>query len=203
MKKLTLCVLLTLASLTDSNDSKAQEVDWRIVGGVNFSFVEETPQLLDAASAFGYTLGVAADIGSNLFLQPSLQYASHGSTVTIPSATDGNTKHAMRLNYIRVPVQAGLRLFEGGSMIPFNIEGRAGLSQSFLVGFNDNVKSGAGPALTDDDIAGMRTAGIVGAGVRLLFFSLDVEYEFGLTDLFVDNGSTKLDALYVIFGGNF
>ncbi len=202
MKKLTFIVLLTLSSLTGTV-SKAQEVDWRIVGGLNFAYVEETPQLLDAASAFGYTLGVAADIGSNLFLQPSVQYSSYGSTVTIPSASEGDTKHAIRANYIRVPLQAGLRLFEASSAIPFNIEGRAGLSQSFLVGFNDRVRSGSGTALSEDDIAGMRTAGIVGAGVRLLFFSLDVEYEFGLTDLFVNNGSTKLDALYVIFGGNF
>jgi hypothetical protein len=199
MKKLMITALLVLGSFT----VQAQDVDWRLVGGVNFSYVEETPQLLDATSAFGYTLGIAADIGSHLFLQPSLQYASHGSSVTIPSATDGDTKHSIRVNYIRVPVQAGLRLFEGGSAIPFNIEGRAGLSQSFRVGFSDRVKSGTGAALTSDDIAGMRTAGVVGAGVRLLFFSLDVEYEFGLTDLFVNNGPTKLDALYVIFGGNF
>ena len=200
MKKLTILLLFSLASLTTT--SKAQEVDWRLVGGVNFAYVEETPQLLEASSAFGYTLGVAADIGSHLFLQPSLQYSSYGSSVTIPSAY-GDTKHALRVNYIRVPVQAGLRLFEGGSMIPFNIEGRAGLSQSFRVGFDDKVKSGSGSALSEGDIAGMRTAGVVGAGVRLLFFSLDVEYEFGLTDLFVNNGDTKLDALYIIFGGNF
>lgn len=198
MKKLTIAALLVLASLS----IKAQDdVNYRFTAGVNFAFVEETPQLTDAASSFGYMLGVAADIGGRLFLQPSIQYASYGSTIML--ASGGESKHAMRLGYIRVPVQAGLRLFESGSMIPFNLEARAGLSESFLVGFSDKVTSGSDVALGKDDIAGMRTAAVVGAGVRLLFFSLDVEYEFGLTDVLENNPNTKLDALYVIFGGNF
>jgi hypothetical protein len=100
-------------------------------------------------------------------------------------------------------VQVGARLFEASSSSPLNVEVRGGLSESVRVGFNDNIKSGPGREITSADIADFRTAGVVGAGIRLLFFSLDVEYEFGLTDLFVDNGTTKLDALYVIFGGNF
>lgn len=198
MKKLTITALLVLGSFT----IQAQDVDYRVTGGVNFAYIEERPPLTDAASSLGFMLGVAANVGEHLFLQPSIQYASYGSTVTLPSVT-GDTKHAMRLGFIRVPVQAGLRLFEAESSSPINLEARAGISESFLIGFSDKVQGGSGSELTRDDIAGIRTAGVVGAGVRLLFFSLDIEYEFGLTDIFENSPSTKLDALYLIFGGNF
>ena len=171
-------------------------MEYAITGGINYGYYEQVAPLTDAFSRLGYMIGVRGSLGSNIFFEPAIEFASYGSVITLNDQTD----HKMRSNYIRVPLQAGVKLFDEA---PVNIEVRAGLTESFLVGFTDEVTAGASPAFVKNDISGLRTAGIIGGGIRVFFLKLDLEYEWGLTNFFKNNGNSKLNAFYLILGGNF
>ncbi len=197
MKKLLLAVFL-LAAMTGIIRPVQAQMEYGLIGGINFGYYQNVPPITDAISSLGYMIGVRGSLGSNIFFEPAIEFASYGSTLTDGPADI--TDHKMRSNYIRVPLQVGAKIFDDA---PVNIEVRAGISESFVVGFTDQVTSGPSPAFTKSDISGTRTAAIIGGGVRLFFLKLDLEYEWGLTNFFVNNGTSKLNAFYIILGGNF
>lgn len=183
-------------------------MQYAVIGGINYGYFEKlTPPLTDAFSRLGYMIGVRGSLGSNIFFEPAIEFASYGSVLTITDpiipiseTSPTSSDHKMRSNYIRVPLQVGAKIFDDA---PVNIEVRAGLTQSFLVGYTDEINSGTGAPFVKSDISGMRTAGIIGGGIRVFFLKLDVEYEWGLTNFFKNNGNSKLNAFYLILGGNF
>ncbi|HYM19702.1 MAG TPA: outer membrane beta-barrel protein, partial [Candidatus Kapabacteria bacterium] len=158
LKKLMLATVIVSVFATnmfaqdsgDNKDSKPDKMEYSIVGGVNFGYFNTVPPLMDAVSSFGYMIGVGGNLGTNLFFAPAIEFASYGSTITLNDANI--TDHKMRSNYIRVPVQLGLKLFEDGDL---NAEIRAGVSESFLIGFTDDPS--AGSPFMRNDISGMRT----------------------------------------------
>jgi hypothetical protein len=147
-------------------------------------------------------LGGRATIGSNIFLEPELEFTSYGSTITLDASNgdESRSSHKMRSNYIRIPLEAGAKIFD---QAPVNIELRLGIAESALVGFTDEVTGGTGAPFTKSDISSFRTGGLIGGGVRLFFLKLDLEYEWALTNFFVNRGDAKQSALYIILGGNF
>jgi len=177
------------------------QVEYGIIGGVNFAYFNQVPPLTDAISSLGYAIGARASIGTNIFFEPEIEFVSYGSTITLDNSNgiaENGTTHKMRSNYIRVPLEAGVKVFEES---PVNVEVRAGIAESFLVGFTDDA--GSAPAFTSSDIAGTRTGGIIGGGVRILFLKLDLEYEWALTNFFKNKGDAKQSAFYIVLGGNF
>ncbi|MDP4220793.1 MAG: outer membrane beta-barrel protein [Bacteroidota bacterium] len=193
MKKIALALFLLLGSIAPVAHA---QMEYGIIGGINFAYFNKVPPLGDAVSSLGYMLGVRGSLGTNFFFEPAVEFASYGSTLQLDNGTD----HKMRSNYIRVPLQVGLKVFEEA---PVNVEVRAGLSESFLVSYTDEITAGTGPAFTKNDINFARTAAIIGGGVRVLFLKFDLEYEWGLTDFFKSTGGTQFRALYLILGGNF
>ena len=194
MKKLSLAIFFSLGIMTSASHAQMQ---YAVTGGLNFAYFNFTPPITDAISSLGYMIGVRGSLGSNLFFEPAIEFVSYGSTIT---TLDDATSHQMRSNYIRVPLQAGVKLFDD---FPVNIEARAGIGESFLVGYTDHVAAGPGPAFTKSDINAMRTTAIIGGGIRVFFLKLDLEYEWGLTDFFKNKGGADFRAFYIILGGNF
>jgi hypothetical protein len=205
MKKV-LTFMILLAALCIANILHAQSsMTFRITGGLNFAYVKEVPPITEAASHLGYMLGINGNLGSHVFFQPGLQFASIGSAIEVPGqTTTGDVRHEFRANYIRVPVQVGLRLIDPSSALgisPFNVEVRGGVSGSYLVGFTDRVSAESEPKLDENNIRSLRTAFVVGAGVRLAFLSLGLEYEHAINTMFINNSATKVNVLYIVFGG--
>ncbi len=194
MKKQLLAILLILC-ITGLASAPRAQMQFAVTGGVNYAYFNTVPPVSDAFSSLGYMIGVRGSLGSNFFVQPAIQFTSFGSTLT----TNDATAHQMRANYIRVPLEAGVKLFDD---FPVNLEARAGIGESFLVGYNDQA-TGGGQPFTRSDINAMRTTAIIGGGIRVLFLKLDVEYEWGLTDFFKNKGGADFRAFYVILGGNF
>ncbi len=190
-------ILLAVFILTGPALAARAQMQFGVTGGLNFAYFNQVPPVIDAVSSLGYMLGIRGSVGSNLFFEPSIEYVSFGSTIT---TLDDGTSHQMRSNYIRVPLQAGVKVFDD---FPVNMEIRAGIGESFLVGFTDQVTAGPGPAFGKSDINNMRTTGIIGGGIRVFFLKFDLEYEWGLTDYFKNRGGTEFRALYLILGGNF
>ncbi len=195
MKKQLLALLISLGITGWASAPRAQ-MQFAVTGGLNYSYFNKVPPVSDAFSSLGYMIGVRGSLGSNFFVEPAIQFTSFGSTLT---TSNDATAHQMRSNYIRVPLEAGVKLFDD---FPVNLEARAGIGESFLVGYSDQA-TGKGQPFTRSDINAMRTTAIIGGGVRVLFLKLDVEYEWGLTDFFKNKGGTDFRAFYIILGGNF
>jgi hypothetical protein len=195
MKKIVLALLIMIGSAMPAS----AQMEYGVIGGINFAYFHQVVPITDAISSLGYMIGVRGSLGANIFFEPAIEFASYGSTITLD--LDKQTDHKMRSNYIRIPLQGGVKVFDEA---PVNIEVRAGLSESFLVGFTD-APSGSGSPFLKSDINVARTAGIIGGGVRVFFLKLDLEYEWGLTNFFANStyGASKLNALYIILGGNF
>ena len=196
MKKLSFALLICLGLMVSASTPRAQ-MQFGVTGGLNFAYFNTVPPVTDAISSLGYMIGLRGSVGSNIFFEPSIEYVSFGSTIT--TLGDG-TSHKMRSNYIRVPLQAGVKLFDD---FPVNIEARAGIGESFLVGYQDQVTAGPGLPFSKSDVNNMRTTAIIGGGIRVFFLKLDLEYEWGLTPYFKDKGGTEFRAFYIILGGNF
>jgi hypothetical protein len=174
----------------------AQGMDFGLIGGINGAFFHDVPPVTDAVSSLGYMIGLRGTAGSNVFVEPAIEFVSYGSTITLAD----ETRHEQRSNYIRFPLQVGLKLFGDA---PVNVEVRGGLSGSVLVGYSDDVTNGPGGYFTRGDINPTRAGAILGGGVRLAFLKVDLEYEWGLTDFYSHNPGTRLNSLYFILGGNF
>jgi hypothetical protein len=196
MKKLLSAFFLIFALSLEISPARAQ-MQFGVTGGLNFAYFNTVPPVTDAISSLGYMIGLRGSIGSNFFFEPSIEYVSFGSTIT---TINDATSHKMRSNYIRVPLQGGVKLFDD---FPVNIEVRAGIGESFLVGYDDQVTGGFGKPFVQSDINSMRTTGIIGGGIRVFFLKLDLEYEWGLTPYFKDKGGSEFRAFYIILGGNF
>lgn len=203
-KVLFLLVLLGVSTISYSQEDN-ESMSYRITAGLNFAYMKEVPPLLDAISNVGFMIGVNGNLGSHLFFQPGLQFTSYGNGIVLPeSGATETSRHEMRANYIRVPLQVGVRLLDPSTVIgilPFNVEVHGGISGSYLVGYSDKVTSGADAVITKSEIEPLRAGAIIGAGVRLVFFTLGVEYEYGLTQFFKNRGDSKLNAFYVVIGG--
>jgi hypothetical protein len=172
------------------------QMDYGLIGGINGAFFHDVPPVTDAVSSLGYMIGIRGSAGSNVFIEPALEFVSYGSTITLAD----ETRHEQRSNYIRLPLQVGVKLFGDA---PVNVEARGGLSGSVLVGYSDDVSNGSGSYFTRGDISPTRAGAIIGGGVRLAFLKVDLEYEWGLTDFYTHNPGTRLNSLYFILGGNF
>jgi hypothetical protein len=202
----------TAAATATESSSSSSEGGFRfgITAGMNFSYIGGSPVIPTNQTEIGYMLGVSGSTTGNFFLHPGIEFASYVNTLTYGDSTApaAQTVHFSRTNYIRIPLQAGFRLFgrsEGGIAPPFNLELRLGVSESFLVGTTDHVNQGLGEAFDSDDFESMRTGLIAGLGVQVLFLSINFEYEWGVTNHFASERGTdaKLDALYIVFGGSF
>lgn len=200
----------TAAASESPSSSDESGFKFGIVTGINFSYIGGSPVVPTNQTEVGYMVGLTGSTSGNFFLQPGLQFVSYVNTLTYGDSTStvAQTDHFSRCNYIRIPLQAGFRLFgrsEGGIAPPVNVELRLGASESFLVGATDHVNQGPGEAFVKDDFESMRTGLIVGLGIQVLFLSLNLEYEWGVSNHFSSDasGDATLDALYIVFGGSF
>ncbi|HEY6172231.1 MAG TPA: hypothetical protein VIX80_08240 [Candidatus Kapabacteria bacterium] len=200
----------TAAASESSSSSSEGGFKFGITAGMNFSYIGSTTIVPTSQSEVGYMVGVSGSTSGNFFLHPALQFVSYVNTLTYGDAATPLTQtvHFSRCNYIRIPIQAGFRLFgrsSEGIAPPFNVELRLGVSESFLVGATDHINQGPGAAFVSDDFESMRTGLIAGLGIQVLFLSINFEYELGVTNHFASERGTdsKLDALYIVFGGSF
>ncbi|HEY6172229.1 MAG TPA: porin family protein [Candidatus Kapabacteria bacterium] len=205
MRKVLFLIAFLAVSTISFSQEESESMSYRITGGLNFAYMKEVPPVLDAFSNLGFMVGINGNLGSHLFFQPGLQFTSYGSAVVLPeSGATETSRHEMRANYIRVPLQVGLRLFDPSTVLgifPFNLEVRGGVSGSYLVGYSDKVTSGSDAPIMKSDVEPFRTALVVGAGVRLVFLSLGVEYEYGLSKFFKNIDDSKLNAFFIVIGG--
>lgn len=177
MKRLLILSFVLLFSL----HSKAQEIDFGLKAGANFSTLTDASGLSNKTGFLaGAFLGVK--FSDKFALQPELLYSQQGAEFNLGD---------FDLNYVNVPVVVKYYIVQGLNL-------QAGPQFGFLV--DDNISDVSGNIR---DSESFDLSGIIGAGYDLpLGLRIDARYHFGFTDVF-DSASGKNGVFSVALGYSF
>jgi len=150
--------------------------------GINISKLQnpvDIPGLnIEISEVIGLQLGGNIRIGSDFYLQPGFYYHKIGSDLKIVSELEGIQDFNGKLNIdiIQIPLLIGYRFLRLGL---FDLRIHGGGSLSFVTRAEDEIIG----ILSKDDFNKNVWGLVAGGGFDVLFLSVDVDYEFGLTDM--------------------
>lgn len=190
MKKLFLIVLISTLSLIGYS-----QLGFGLKGAVSMSSF--STDISDYENAFntGFQAGAYLRIGDKWHLQPEIYFAgktgefSYDMSVEEPNSL--NVKETVTLSTIDVPVLVGFKIIDPPA---FNIRLQAGPVASLVVNKNfDLTLNGISHDPTDtyiDSWNDLNWALQFGAGVDVLFLTIDLRYELGLSSLYTQPESS-------------
>lgn len=172
MKKLTLLFVIVLLS----SSFGFGQLTLGLKGGYTaFKFSCDVDSV-ETTFGSGFHGGAFLRIGKRVYLQPEVCYSYTGSTFTHPSTTPANDwKQKVTLGSLDIPVLVGFKIIDT-QLITFRI--MAGPELSTVLSSSVDNQSQTGP-ITTDDIKKTNWSGQVGAGVDILFITVDLRYQFG------------------------
>lgn len=142
--------------------------------GINYLWVGDRPQGLDRAGAEqGWQAGLDLRLGKRFYFQPGIYYVSTGASIS--SIEDIKNIKTGNASFMKIPVNVGYKLINSGI---FKLRIHGGGVANKLIGTKD------GGVLSASDFEPWNYGANVGAGIDLLFLTLDVNYEWGLTDMY-------------------
>lgn len=164
----------------------AQKVDRPLYvnpkGGINISGLsEELKGLKQGSAQIGYSAGIDFRIGDGVvFFQPGAFFYEYNAEYRITEpvlAQSGTVSYNtdILVQSIKVPTQLGIRVFTTKLLAV-----RANLGPAF--NFAVNIEEDPLFPLNPDHFKTVSVGGVVGAGVDLTVFTIDLNYEFGLSD---------------------
>jgi len=172
MKKLALAVAMSVLMVSAVT---AAPIKGGLKVGLGLSTLTGADTFADASSKLGFAAGAFADFGvsPSFSVQPEVLYATKGTQSSIDSAAKWN------LTYINIPVLAKLKLGNlKASMVPTVFAGpQLGLLLS------SKMTNGTNDVDMKDVTNSTDFAVVLGAGLDIQKFSLDVRYDLGLTSL--------------------
>lgn len=156
--------------------------------GLSASTLSSDPQGSEASARFGYQIGASLRIGNRLHLQPGIYLQRTGTALKTRSEIDLNTiKDEVDLQAIFVSAGIGYKLIETQ---PATLRLTAGLGGTAILDVQNNDLG-----LDIDNFNVILIGTPVGLGLDLLgFVTVDLSYEFGLTNVFDDLFGIQVDA---------
>lgn len=203
MKHPRTLILLLLLATSALVTVQAQEI--RLGGGYSGSSVDS-----DASDNWkgqaGYQYGLDVTLGDRFFLKPGIwMQVRNLNFTTVGVGDDGkptgvvtDTKYTSKA--LRIPVMAGLRLFDHDNTTDFNMYVFGG--PTALIGLSTD---------TDDNTLSFTTKGTqwylgLGLGAEFSFIFIDAGYDVGLTNMFDGDGintNPKVNNFYIDAGLRF
>jgi hypothetical protein len=171
MLRIAPAVVVSLAVLLFPGQGRAQ-LELRPAIGLTFTDVSQDPAGGEAQGRVGWQLGGTVAYGKKLYVEGGAFYAKK-STEFSSSTPDPDLTTS--LSGIRIPVTIGYHLL-GSEKNPFGLRLFGGGSAFF-------VTSVDAPGLTEDDFESPTYGVFAGAGVDIMIFFLDLQYEWSLTDV--------------------
>ncbi|MBX3102040.1 MAG: PorT family protein [Bacteroidetes bacterium] len=176
---LAFCLLGTSSLFAQPENQKLVEIG--ALAGLNVSRLNTNTSDIDTYSSTGYLVGglLRLNIG-NLYAQPELLFSVKGSELR-----SGNSDRVkVDFQNVEIPLIVGFKVFNKKN---FNLRVMGGPSASYAV----NIKGDANFDNADDYFKRGQWNVQLGAGVDILFLTLDVRYEWGLNDLRTAQGSRE------------
>lgn len=125
-----------------------------------------------------FQVGAFARFGKKLYLQPEIFYATSGGTIKLEAS---DVKEEIKLKNLCIPVLVGFKLINAKI---FNLRLMAGPSINFILDKDVDADALFQDPLQESDFKNTAWGMDVGAGMDIFFLSLDVRYEFGLTNIY-------------------
>lgn len=140
----------------------------------------------------GYALGGLLRFGGRLYFAPGLFYQSTGFQATGSDTISLETiEETVGVSSVQVPVYIGYNLTgaaDANSTSTLGVRIYAGPSISWVTSVADNDFG-----LTKDDYASTIVGGVLGAGVDISTFTIDLNYEIGLSEVFSEDFTDGTD----------
>jgi hypothetical protein len=163
--------------------------------GLNFSSFTNLEDGLSQNTLVGYQAGAGLLIGSTWYVEPGIQWVKTG-TETAMDGTDLKIKS--ELSYLRIPVMAGYRFF-GGTENILNLRLFAGPSLNIVTDVSVDSES-----LESEEYNTAIWGLNAGLGVDVLFLFADINYEWGMSNVFSEEGfDQKNNVLFISVGARF
>lgn len=167
---------------------QAQEVDLGKIHlgafiGPNLSTHAVEGNGFNASNRFGYQLGGFLRYGEFIYLQSGLTYFSMNSRLSslstgIPPGGPVEVADRVNVRYLQLPVLAGIRFFQQDRR-DLGLRLQGGGNVSMLMGVSNNALQ-----LSSNDYQNLWLGTQAGLGLDVWFFSLDLGYQWGLSNAF-------------------
>jgi hypothetical protein len=177
MKKLLILFIVLLTAL----DNYGQFTFGPKIG-YNTSKLTTDVDSISESIKHNFQIGAFARFGKKLYIQPEIFYGTSGGTLEIEGSAV--KKEEVKFNNLSIPVLVGFKLIDAKV---FNIRVMAGPVANFILGTKVEASEVIEDPLQDNDFKNASWGMDVGAGVDVLFLTLDIRYEFGLNNIY--NGS--------------
>lgn len=190
MKKLSLSLI---AALLLSFPSLAQ-LDVSFMAGVNSTDFRCNPQEYLVLNNWGYQAGVHVRIGKKTYFETGVQWLQ--SKTEFQTTTDNIIQSdVIKVSHVRIPAYLGKRIINLGIV---DLRINTGPTMRIVSDVMDNEynihKEYFNDAVWSWDF---------GAGLDVLSFSLDVNYEIGLSEVIANANGTQNDILNITLGLTF
>ncbi len=145
--------------------------------GYNASKLSTNLDTITSNFKSGFSIGVFVRIGKRFYFQPEVYYTTQGGVF---ESNENNWEQKVIIGSLDIPALVGFKLIKSKIV---NLRILAGPLASFVV--NKSVKDAGGALgpIENADINSVNWAIQAGAGLDVLFFTLDVRYQIGLNNL--------------------
>jgi hypothetical protein len=192
MKKL-LFVLLMLALGIVVNAQGVFSLGPKI--GYNSNTLTHNFDSISAGMKNSFQIGAFMRVGSKLYIQPEANYQIITSNLNKSSGASSQIQE-ITIHSLKIPALIGVKLINKSVV---NLRVMAGPAVTFL--FNKKLDPAhmdeLWPIQSVDDLKNSIWSVQAGAGIDVLFMTLDVRYEFGVDNMY--NGSSDLEMKNNIF----
>ena len=164
--------------------------------GITLSRLDGDPNDFETSARPGFTAGADLRLGKRFYFQPGLHY-NVMSYQLIDLKTDGPNQisDVTGLKSLKLPLNVGLNIIDL-KLLRLRAFGGANLYQVTGVTKNDI-------GVTRDDFAKRYWGANAGVGLDLLFLTLDLQYEWGQSNIFAAQPDTKYGTLALTAGLKF
>ena len=163
--------LAALAAVADPASGQVVE----ILPQIGVTSIDYSVEDLDSSTGAAFEIGGKVRIGPRFYVEPGIFYKYGGGTLT-----DGTDEGDLDIGDFRFPVVVGLKVV-ASRVLELRVFG--GGNVAFVTTASG---SGALEEVEKDDIAGTLWGARAGAGVDFTLITVDVGYDWGLTNMVAD-----------------
>lgn len=156
--------------------------------GFNASKLSTNLDTVSSNFKSGFQIGLFVRIGKKLYVQPELYYTTQGGVF---ESNLNNWQQKVNIGSLDLPLLVGFKMLNAKVV---NLRILAGPMASFVV--NKSVKDAEGPVgpIKNADLNSINWAIQAGAGLDVLFMTLDVRYQIGLNNLIKEIGNAAINS---------
>lgn len=157
--------------------------------GFNSNTLTDNRDSISANIKNSFQIGAFVRVGSKVYFQPEINYqVSKGSLDRGAGIAALSQKYTLKT--IKIPALIGVKLIKKG---PVNLRVMAGPAFTFVIDKQiDPAINGLWPIQSRDDLKNSNVSVQMGAGLDVLFMTLDVRYEFGVNNMYNGNSGYKM-----------